>query len=381
MNTNQYAKTYEQEAYALLKTLAAIPAPSNHEEKRAAFCLEWLRNQGVSQAYMDEAQNVVIPFGVTQENPVAVVMAHMDVVFEDQEALPVREEEERLYAPGVGDDTANLTVLLMAARYLSQSCAVPRDMGVLLVCNTGEEGLGNLRGCRHIVETYGSRIQEFTSLDGSLTGLVTKAVGSKRFRVEVRTEGGHSYGSFGNRNAIAYMASLIQSLYAMKVPNHGRTTFNVGRIQGGTSVNSIAQQCEMLYEFRSDSEEDLRIMDEHFHKAIEYYSTKGIRINVKLLGERPCGAAVDPARQAALTKRCQDMMSRYNGGIHPEEKAGSTDCNIPLSLGIPSVCFGCYTGQGAHTREEFVERKSLLPGLSLGLDWISSYFTFSGKET
>ena len=210
---------------------------------------------------------------------------------------------------------------------------------------------------------------------------MTKAVGSKRFRVEVRTEGGHSYGSFGNRNAIAYMASLIQSLYAMKVPNHGRTTFNVGRIQGGTSVNSIAQQCEMLYEFRSDSEEDLRIMDEHFHKAIEYYSTKGIRIEVKLLGERPCGAAVDPARQAALTKRCQDMMSRYNGGIHPQEKAGSTDCNIPLSLGIPSVCFGCYTGQGAHTREEFVERKSLLPGLSLGLDWISSYFTFSGKET
>ena len=380
MNTNQYAESCEKEAYELLKTLAAIPAPSNHEEHRTAFCQRWLREQGVEDVWIDEAGNVVIPFGVREDNPLAVIMAHMDVVFEDLEPLPVREDEERLYAPGVGDDTANLTVLLMAARYLARKNCKTKDLGVLLVCNTGEEGLGNLRGCRQIVETYGRRIKEFTSLDGSLTGLVTRAVGSRRFRVEIRTEGGHSYGNFGNRNAIAYMASFICSLYAMKTPEGGRTTFNVGMIQGGTSVNSIAQQAEILYEFRSDCREDLEIMDRHFQKAVEYFRAKGIDIEATLLGERPCAAPADPERQESLTERCKDVMSRYNGGIRPEEKAGSTDCNIPLSMGIPSVCFGCYSGRGAHTREEYVEKKSLLPGLRLGLAWICDYFILDGKD-
>lgn len=376
-SAERYVWEHEQEALELLKTLAQIPAPSGHEEKRAEFCRNWLTEHGVEGVFVDEALNVRIPFGVQKEQPLYVIMAHMDVVFPDMKALKLEEKDGRLYAPGVGDDTANLAVLLMCARYIAQEKILPRDAGVLLVANSGEEGLGNLKGCRKIMEDYGDWIQEFISLDGSMTSLITRAVGSRRYRVEILTEGGHSYGSFGNRNAIAYMASLINSLYAMKVPENGRTTFNVGLIQGGTSVNTIAQHSEMLYEFRSDSAQDLDIMERHFQAALAYYREKGVEVRCQLLGERPCGSGVDEARQAALVSKCVQIMSRYNGGILPREGAGSTDCNLPLSSGIPSVCFGCYAGSGAHTRGEYVELDSLLPGQLLGMELILSYFVLT----
>lgn len=376
-SAERYVREHEQEALELLKTLAQIPAPSGHEEKRAEFCRSWLTEHGVEGVSVDEALNVRIPFGVQKGKPLHVIMAHMDVVFPDTEALKLEEKDGRLYAPGVGDDTANLAVLLMCARYIAGEKILPRDAGVLLVANSGEEGLGNLKGCRKIMEDYGDWIQEFISLDGSMTSLITRAVGSRRYRVEILTEGGHSYGSFGNRNAIAYMASLIDSLYAMKVPENGRTTFNVGLIQGGTSVNTIAQHSEMLYEFRSDSAQDLDIMERHFQAALAYYREKGVEVRCELLGERPCGSGVDEARQAALVSKCVQIMSRYNGGILPREGAGSTDCNLPLSSGIPSACLGCYTGSGAHTRGEYVELDSLLPGQLLGMELILSYFKLS----
>lgn len=376
MNQNavQYVKEHETEAYELLKTLAQIPAPSGHEEKRAEFCRRWLLDNGVREVSVDEALNVRIPFAVGKDRPLSVLMAHMDVVFPDTEALPLEERDGRLYAPGVGDDTANLAALLICARYLARENMAPPEHGVLLVANSGEEGLGNLKGCRKIMEDYGDCIREFISLDGSMTSLITKAVGSRRYRVEILTEGGHSYGSFGNRSAIAYMASLIGDLYAIKVPEHGRTTFNVGLIRGGTSVNTIAQQCEILYEFRSDSAEDLEIMERHFQAALEYYRTKGLEVHCELLGERPCGSGTNEADQQALTRRCREIMSRHNGGIRPREGAGSTDCNLPLSRGIPSACLGCYSGKGAHTREEYVETASLGPGLMLAMELILSCF-------
>ena len=145
MISEVYAEQYAQEAYELLKTLAQIPAPSNHEEKRAEFCKSWLQANGVENVTIDQALNVQIPFGVTADNPITVIMAHMDVVFPDTTPLPLQEDEERLAAPGVGDDTANLVVLMMAARYLTENKLTPADGGVLLVCNSGEEGLGNLK--------------------------------------------------------------------------------------------------------------------------------------------------------------------------------------------------------------------------------------------
>ena len=153
------------EQLELLLTLAPIPAPSNQEQQRAAFCKQWLEAQGAENVTVDEALNVILPIGVTDSNPLVVYAAHSDVVFPDTKPLPLRVENGRIYCPGVGDDTASATALLMGAKYILRNKLQPRDTGVLLVINSGEEGLGNLKGTRQLFADYGSRIKEFSSFD------------------------------------------------------------------------------------------------------------------------------------------------------------------------------------------------------------------------
>ena len=368
-----YMNQHAQEAFDLLVELAQIPAPSNHEEKRAAFCLNWLKNQGAQCAYMDEALNVVLPIGCEEQDKIAVFMAHSDVVFPDTTPLPLKIENGRIYCPGIGDDTANVAALMMAAKYLLEYKLVPQSHGILLVINSGEEGLGNLKGSRKIMDDYGSRIEEFISFDGTCRSAVTKAVGSRRFEITAITEGGHSYANFGNRNAIAVLAELIHQLYQISVPELGKTTYNVGQINGGTSVNTIAQQASMLYEFRSDEQESLSIMQQHLDDAVELFRCQGYDLSVSLVGDRPCTGNVNAAAMEALSNRVCNAVHRHYG-IDIPLRSGSTDCNIPLSMGISAICVGCYEGTGAHTREEYVEIESLLPGLKLALDLIIQHF-------
>ncbi|MBQ7049660.1 MAG: M20/M25/M40 family metallo-hydrolase, partial [Firmicutes bacterium] len=153
----------------------------------------------------------------------------------------------------------------------------------------------------------------------------------------------------------------------------GVTTYNVGTISGGTSVNTIAQQAEMLYEFRSDEKESIEIMEEKFNAVIEAYRQKGVEVNVTVVGERPCSAEVDERVQSEMAGRIADAIQRYFGW-QPSASKASTDCNIPLAAGIPAVCTGCILGQGAHTREEYVEIDSLLPGLKVAFELILHYF-------
>jgi acetylornithine deacetylase/succinyl-diaminopimelate desuccinylase-like protein len=363
-----YIRAHEEEALELLKSIARIPAPSCHEEKRAAFVKQWLEDQGARGVFIDEALNVVYPLGDTGKNRLDVFMAHTDVVFPDTEALPVRLEEGRILAPGIGDDTANLSALLLAAQYITREKLSPRNgRGLLLVANSGEEGLGNLKGARRICADYGERIDNFVSFDGTYEKITSRAVGSRRYRITVYTEGGHSYHDFGNRNAIAYLASMIETLYTIKVPEGGQTTYNVGTISGGTSVNTIAQKAEMLYEFRSDNREDLRYMENHLEAVLAAYRTKGIAQECELVGERPCSAPVDPARHEALLARGRDAVKRYTG-IEAPLTSSSTDSNIPLSLGIPSMTLGCYYGRGAHTYEEWVDIESLKAGYRIACE-------------
>ncbi len=368
-----YIEAHREEAYQLLLELAQIPAPSHHEERRAAFCKAWLESKGAEGVVIDEALNVIYPVGCQGERPLAVFMAHSDVVFPDMETLPLTVEDGCIHCPGVGDDTANVVALLMAAAYITENRLEPREHGLLLVVNAGEEGLGNLKGCRKLMETYGSRIQELVSLDGTCNFCVDRAVGSKRYHIAFDTEGGHSYGAFGNRNAIACMASMIDALYSIKVPEKGKTTYNVGTISGGTSVNTIAQHAEMLYEFRSDERESLEIMERHLEAAVAFYRAKGITVTVTQVGDRPCSGPVDQEKMEALRARASAAIGKYYGR-EVRFSAGSTDCNVPLSLGIPAVCFGCYIGAGAHTREEYVEIDSLLPGLKVAFDQILYHF-------
>ena len=198
--------------------LCGIPAPSHHEEKRAEFCRDWLLRNGASpeQVHIDEALNVVceVP-GETDE--VIVFMAHTDTVFPDLEPLPYHEENGRMFCPGIGDDTANLAVLLMLAKYVLTR-GLRSKYTVVFAANSCEEGLGNLKGSFQLMKDYGSRTVEVTSFDGYYSGIANDAVGSTRYEVTVRTEGGHSFGNFGNRNAIHQLARIINDLYGIEVP-------------------------------------------------------------------------------------------------------------------------------------------------------------------
>ena len=364
-----YIEAHQQEAFDLLLELAQIPAPSGQEEKRAAFCKNWLDAQGANGVYVDDALNVIYPIGVGEENPLVCFVAHSDVVFPDMEKLPLTVADGKIFCPGIGDDTANVVALMMAAKYIAEENLQTKDRGLLLVINSAEEGLGNLKGTRKLMADFGHRIREFIAFDAHDCQGVGIAVGSKRYKIEIDTEGGHSYTAFGNRNAIAYLASLIDTLYTIKVPPKGKTTYNVGTISGGTSVNTIAQHAEMLYEFRSDERESLEIMDRHLQAAVDFYRTKGIQVTVTPVGDRPCGGDVDEGKVKAMMDWANEASVRHYGKPHSFGQ-GSTDCNIPLSMGIPSICVGCYNGDRSHTREEWVAIDSLLPGVKFAFDLI-----------
>lgn len=369
-NTLTGIESLAPEALRLLLDLARIPAPSNHEEQRARFCLDWLRSKGAENAYLDGALNVVYPIGDTGDNELMVFMAHSDLVFPDTTPLPLKIENGRIYCPGVGDDTANAVALLTVAGYLADNRLTPKGCGILLVINSGEEGLGNLKGSRQILADFGSRVKEFITFDGNANAVVTKAVGSRRYRIRVTTQGGHSYARFGSPNAIAQLAQLIARLYEVEIPDIGKTTYNVGTICGGTSVNTIAQSAEMLYEFRSDEREGLACMQAQFDSIFEVFRISGVQLERELVGDRPCGLDVN---NSALAERAAAAVRKYYG-ISPAFTSGSTDCNVPLSMGIPAICPGCVLGAGAHTREEYVEIDSLLPGLKVAAELILYHF-------
>ena len=364
------------EHLTLLKTLAAIPAPSHQEDQRVAFIKDYLEKAGARGVYVDEAKNVLLPMGCEGRDDITVYMAHTDVVFPDLTPLPVSETEGRLCAPGVGDDTANVVAILTIIRYILDKKLTPK-VPVLFVLNSCEEGLGNLKGVRQLMKDYAGRIKEVISFDGTMAGgLVTRAVGSERWRVKATTIGGHSFGAFGNPNAIHRLALLIERLYRQDLPDweDQKTTYNVGTISGGTTVNSIAQEAEMLYEYRSDDEKALSMMRQQFQLLLAEQTGAEVTFETELIGERPCGGKVDPSAQKQLWDRCGAALSAALGHPAPH-RSSSTDANIPLSLGVPAVTFGLYNGDGEHTREEWLEIASLLPGLKLGFGLVLTHFS------
>lgn len=354
------------EHLALIKTLAAIPAPSHHEELRAAFIKSWLIDNGAQTVIIDETNNVVLPLGWTG-TPVLCVMAHTDVVFPDTTPLPLREENGRLYAPGVGDDTANVVALMLCAKFFLTHPGLILEP-LLLVFNSCEEGLGNLKGVKQIMRDYAGRIGTVVSFDCQSDYVVSRAVGSQRWQVDVSTCGGHSFSDFGKANAIAKLSEFIAKLYQQSLPQKKNctTTYNVGMISGGTSVNTIAQNAQMTYEYRSDDRQCLAVMEQQFYQLLKESQSIDAVFSVTNIGNRPCGGCVDGIHHTALIQRCADAI-RYIYEIKPCLRAASTDANIPLSMGIPAATFGLYRGGGAHTREEYVDIDSLTPGLKIAL--------------
>lgn len=367
----EYAAACSEEALELLRTLGKIPAPSRQEDLRAVFCRDWLLAQGAVDVTIDKAKNVICKIGCEEHEDYIAFAAHTDIVFPDMETLPMREEDGKLYAPGIGDDTSNLVNLLMGAKYLLQN-KIKFKYGVLIVCNACEEGLGNLDGTKELFATYGSKIKAFYSFDGYTPQCCSTAVGSYRYKISCRTTGGHSYINFGEPNAIEILCRLVEELYKIEAPQEVKTTYNVGRIEGGTTVNSIAQECSILYEFRSTSQKCLEIMEEKFNQTVEACRNLGGELTVELLGIRPGNGPLDMDELNAFTKQSADIISNfYTGDI--DFAAYSTDSNVPLSLGIAANTIGTVLGALAHTREEWIDISSLPKGLGIVLSLMLLY--------
>jgi tripeptide aminopeptidase len=340
--------------------LTEIPAPPFKEEARAKVYLEMLRAVGLSDVEMDAEGNVMgLRKGTGSGNIVAVV-AHLDTVFPEGTDVKVKREGNRLNAPGVGDNTRGAALMLAVIRAMNAAKFQTVD-DILFVGNVGEEGEGDLRGVKYLMQKgkYKDRIKEFIAIDGGEQGSITRGgVGSRRYRVTFKGPGGHSYGAFGLVNPAFAMGNAIAKFSRIKVPQQPKTTFNVGVVSGGTSVNSIPYEMQMVVDMRSTDCGELKKVDDQFlaivREAVEeenaVRSTREGRItaDTQLIGDRPCG---ETPEHSPIVQTTAAVVRAF--GLKPTFGISSTDSNIPMSMGIPAVTIGRGLGGRAHALDEW----------------------------
>ena len=361
-----YIEENKQELVALLKTLCQIPSPSHQEHRRAQFCKDWLEQAGAKGVYIDEAQNVVFPLNCEQSNQITLFTAHMDTVFPDLEPLPMEERDGILYCPGAGDDTGNVAILLMIARYLVQNNIQPEG-GFLMVCNSCEEALGNLKGIKQIMKDYAGRIKEVYVYDGLYNQAVNWPVTVIRYKVSISAPGGHAYLNFGNPSALVCAARLINGMYHVALPQGRKSSYNVGLWEGGEVGNAIAQHASFQIEIRAELQENLDYLHEKFLELVERQKeSSGCEISLEVIGRLPGKQGVDEAVQAKIDEKLRTLLTRHCGS-EPIFRSGSGDLNIPMSMGVPGIGFCAYKVTGVHTREEFVELESMQTGFAVNM--------------
>lgn len=361
-------------------TLTEIPAPPFKEEKRARAYMEMLKAHGLSDVEMDAEGNVMGMRRGTGKpgGKIVVLAAHLDTVFPEETNVKVRREGTKLHAPGVGDDTHSLAVLLGYIRALD-AAKIKTTKDILFVGNVGEEGPGDLRGSRYIFTKgkYKDRIAAFFSMDGTSAARVTSgAVGSRRYRVTFKGPGGHSYGAYGLVNPMAAMGATVVEMNKIKTPAKPKTTYMTSVVGGGTSVNSIPDAIWLEVDMRSESKDELAKIDGQFLQIVEgavsgenaARSTAAGKISaeVKLIGDRPTGNTREDAEIVQMT-----AAAVRGAGYTPILGAGSTDSNVPISLGIPAVTIGSGAGGGgrAHAVDEWIDvaKPESLKGMTVGL--------------
>jgi acetylornithine deacetylase/succinyl-diaminopimelate desuccinylase-like protein len=342
-----------------------IPAPTFHEAERAAFVRTRFADEGLQDVEIDSVGNVYARLGSAksqtstsvQDKPL-ILSAHLDTVFPSGVDLSVRREPERILAPGIGDNSlgvAGLFALLWELR--ERGLSLPGDLW--LVANVCEEGLGNLRGMRALVDRFGARPVAYIVVEGMALGQIyLRGLGVQRYRLSVRTAGGHSWIDYGQPSAIHELSALSTRIIALELPRQPRTTLNVGVISGGSSVNTIAAEAMLELDLRSESTATLEGVVRQVKQIVSSVQKPGVRIELETIGQRPAGEL--PAEHR-LVKLAQDCLRSV--GIEARLSIGSTDANLPLSLGIPSITVGLTTGGKAHSVHEYINVAPLEKGV------------------
>jgi len=372
-----------------------IPAPTFHEAERAEFVRARFAEEGLSDVEIDSTGNVYAcirsnhkPLTINQRS--LVVSAHLDTVFPSSVDLAVTREPEprastgttsRILAPGIGDNSlgvAGLFGLVWALR--ERGLSLPGNLW--LAANVCEEGLGDLRGIRAVVDRFGTDPLAYIVLEGMALGQVYhRGLGVRRYRITVHTQGGHSWIDYGQPSAIHELTTLSTRITALEpprtpragtgttspragtgttseLPRTPRTTLNIGIISGGSSVNTIAAEAMLELDLRSESDETLETLTGQVEQIVQAAQKPGVTVEAEIIGQRPSGEI--PAEHP-LVRLAQDCLRA--AGIEPHLNTGSTDANLPLSLGLPTITIGLTTGGRAHTVHEFINLAPLEKGL------------------
>lgn len=349
--------------------LTEIPAPSFQEEKRAQVVKEILSAEGLP-VFTDKAGNVIAELRGTQDKEVVMLSAHLDTVFPAGTEIKVHREGDRLVAPGISDNGTGLAGLLAVARAI-QVAKIKPQRTILFAANVGEEGEGNLRGMRALVDEYGAKLRAVIVLDGSGVDFVTtKALASKRMEVVISGPGGHSWSDFGMPNPINAMVRGAVRFINTKVPSVPRTTFNLGQIEGGTSVNSIPYEAQLKVDLRSENEGEITRMETALRDCMAAgvkdemdnsrdRSRGKLEWKIDLIGSRPGGELAPDSALLAAVRAADDAV-----GNKSRNERSSTDANIPLSMGIEAISIGAGgNGGGAHSMQEWYDPADRATGL------------------
>jgi tripeptide aminopeptidase len=336
--------------------ICEVEAPPFQEAKRAELYAALMRENGLKNVRIDAEGNVIGERPGASARPNVVLSAHLDTVFPRGTNVKVRREGLTLRGPGIGDDCRGLADVIAVARALNKA-GVSTPGTITFVGTVGEEGLGDLRGVKRLFnETLKDRIDRFVSIDGQGLGVTHIAIGSTRFRVTFKGPGGHSFGSFGIVNPIHALGRAMARIADFQVPNSPRTTFNVGRVGGGTSINAITSDAWMEVDLRSGDPAALRALEKQFRQAVNEavaqenarWNSGALTVAIETVGSRPAGRL---SSTAPIVQTAMSVSRALNLPLSFSE--GSTDANLPLSLGIPAVTIDAGgRGTGAHTEHE-----------------------------
>lgn len=352
-----WAEQHAADLVTETERIASIPAPTFGESARAAYTAGRFHELGLQRVELDEAGNV---YGLLPGDggPALALLAHLDTVFPAELSHAVARRNGRLYGLGVGDNAAGLAGMIATVAALRAAGARP-CRPLWFVGTVGEEGLGNLRGATAATDRLQGETDAMIAVEGSFFGRLSHTgVGSRRLEVACRAQGGHSWHDFGRPSAVHALVRAAAALTCLEAAAEPRTTFNIGRIEGGTGVNVIAEEARLLLDMRSVDAHALDNLTARAREAVAAHTAPGVTFEIREVGFRPAGA-LDP--QHTLVRTCAAVLQRL--GVTPQYAPASTDANIPLSRGIPAVTLGITRGGGAHTRGEWIETAPLARGV------------------
>ncbi len=358
----------------LTENIQQIAAPTFDEYQRAEFIARTFREHGVKDVELDPMGNVFACIKGQGRKPPLIVSAHLDTVFPEGTDLTITRNTEKITGPGIGDNSLGLAGLfglywILRDRSTKHNQRLPKTCDVWLVANVAEEGLGNLNGMQVVVNRFNKDVRAYIIIEGMSFGYIYhRALGVKRYQINVHTRGGHSWLDYGEPSAIHVLAELIVKIKKLYFPADPRTSYNVGVISGGTTINTIAAEASLQLDLRSLSPSMLDTVSNQVEDLVEVENLKGgeeIYIHADVIGERPAGEIPAEHPLVKMAFECH-----IQNGVDPKLNVGSTDANIPLSRGYPAICMGLTTGGGAHTTSEYIDIPPVGQGLGILVDLI-----------